>query len=235
MSLYRVLLVASVVSCVASPTFAQQTGIEKSPGELLTTFQRGWDESTWTPESRRRAGYMRPLNDAGWKIRFRVLQGLVAHGRNAVPDLAEALKSDDVPTRILAAQTLGYLAQHVPIDDLKSVFSSESSASVRLYAADALGMQGNTSLSDFLSGQLKVAKNGDVRRHLSYAIERGSHGIEPAIVESLKNWDAGLMDSARVGKPAPDFELKTVAGKRVRLSDFGGKQPVVLIFIYGDT
>lgn len=235
MSLCRFLLVASIVSCAASPAFAQQTSAASTPTELLTTFQSGWNETTWSPKSRKKGGYMRPLNDAGWKIRFRIMQGLIAHGPKAVPALAEALQSDDTPTRILAAQTLGYLAPHVPVDNMKMAFGSESSASVRLYAADALGMRGDISLSDFLAGQLKLEKSGDVKRHLSYAIERGSHRVEPAIVELLKNWDAALMDSARVGKPAPGFELKTVAGKSVRLSEFRGKQPVVLIFIYGDT
>lgn len=34
----------------------------------------------------------------------------------------------------------------------------------------------------------------------------------------------------KTGDPAPDFELPDAAGKRVRLSDFAGKRPVVLYF-----
>lgn len=34
------------------------------------------------------------------------------------------------------------------------------------------------------------------------------------------------------GEPAPDFELKDVEGRAVRLSDFRGK-PVVLAFLRG--
>jgi peroxiredoxin len=40
---------------------------------------------------------------------------------------------------------------------------------------------------------------------------------------------------ARIGKPAPDFHLKSVDGKEIHLSQFRGKQAVVLVFIYGDT
>ncbi len=37
------------------------------------------------------------------------------------------------------------------------------------------------------------------------------------------------------GFPAPDFELEDVHGRTVRLSDFRGRQPVVLVFLRGFT
>jgi peroxiredoxin len=42
------------------------------------------------------------------------------------------------------------------------------------------------------------------------------------------------VDSATVpaGQPAPDFELTSVTGEQVRLSDLRGK-PVVLVFLRG--
>lgn len=43
--------------------------------------------------------------------------------------------------------------------------------------------------------------------------------------------DLRMPDTLKVGDPAPDFKLRTVDGKReVRLSDFRGQRPVVLIF-----
>lgn len=35
------------------------------------------------------------------------------------------------------------------------------------------------------------------------------------------------------GEPAPDFELADVGGATIRLSDFIGRQPVVLAFLRG--
>ena len=43
--------------------------------------------------------------------------------------------------------------------------------------------------------------------------------------------DLRMPDTLKVGDPAPDFKLRTVDGKReVRLSEFRGQRPVVLIF-----
>jgi peroxiredoxin Q/BCP len=39
-----------------------------------------------------------------------------------------------------------------------------------------------------------------------------------------------LKDAVKVGDPAPDFELPSQSGERLRLSDFRGKKSVVLYF-----
>ena len=44
-----------------------------------------------------------------------------------------------------------------------------------------------------------------------------------------------MMNSAVIGKPAPDIAMPTFGGETIRLSDFRGKKAVVLVFIYGDT
>jgi peroxiredoxin len=41
------------------------------------------------------------------------------------------------------------------------------------------------------------------------------------------------MSKVRIDQPAPDFELTDFKGQQVRLSDFRGRQPVVLIFNRG--
>lgn len=38
----------------------------------------------------------------------------------------------------------------------------------------------------------------------------------------------------QIGKPAPDFELPDQAGDAIKLSDYRGKHPVLLIFVRGD-
>lgn len=43
------------------------------------------------------------------------------------------------------------------------------------------------------------------------------------------------MQSALIapGEPAPDFELLDIQGRSIRLSDFYGRQTVILVFLRG--
>ena len=52
---------------------------------------------------------------------------------------------------------------------------------------------------------------------------------------ALVEWDSKQINSAKIGSVAPDFQLANLSGTNYRLSDFRGKQAVVLVFIYGDT
>jgi hypothetical protein len=51
----------------------------------------------------------------------------------------------------------------------------------------------------------------------------------------LADYDLARLDSARVGKMAPDFALADADGKTHRLSEFHGRKVVVLSFLLMDT
>jgi hypothetical protein len=106
---------------------------------------------------------------------------------------------------------------------------------VRLYAVDALGMRGSRRPARQVGPRAKAERNGDVRKHLAYAAERKGKPADANILRTLTQWDPKTMNTARVGAAAPDFKLATLSGKKDRLSDYRGKQAVVLVFIYGDT
>ncbi len=207
---------------------------QRSADQWLKYFSENWDEKDWNKPSAA-FGYLRPLDDQGWQARMLALRGLVASGDSAVAPLAGAAKDGDVATRILALQALGYLAPHAPRDVLLAAAQNDASAAARLYAVDSLGMQGGTDPSDSLAPLLKSERNRDVRMHVGYVNERKDKGLDPRVVKSLVEWDPKTMNSAIVGEPAPDFELETISGQKIRLSDFRGKKSVVLVFIYGDT
>jgi hypothetical protein len=78
------------------------------------------------------------------------LQSLVKSDAAAIPVLLKALKGEDMAQRILAAQAASYLAPQVPHQAIADAAKSDANAAVRLYAADTLGMQGNTDSAKLL-------------------------------------------------------------------------------------
>ena len=66
-------------------------------------------------------------------------------------------------------------------------------------------------------------------------LERGANKVGSDVLQTLRDFDDQSIASAQLGKLAPEFRLKTANGAEIQLSQFRGKQPVVLVFIYGDT
>lgn len=228
----RLLLFLVCWAICGTATFA---GDKKPSAEsVIAGFAQDWDESLWRPK-RFRGGYIRPLDDSGWKARMMALQKLVQGGKDSVPALVKTLKTGKAPERILAAQALGYLAPHAPAGALLEAAKNDDSAAVRLYAVDSLGMQGKAAGDVDWKTLAANERNRDVKKHIRYAVERKGKAVKSDVVSALKKWDAKTMNTAVVGKPAPGFTLKSAQGKTVKLSDFKGKKAVVLVFIYGDT
>ncbi len=203
------------------------------PEALLAGFAAKWEDAKWEKEFRN-GTYMRATGDAGWKIRMQIMRELVSAGKDSIPALEKHLFNDDTETRILAAQTISYLAEHANLDTLIKVAKTDADSCVRLYAVDALGMSGKgpeIDWDDVSSGQ----QNRDVKKHIAYAMERKAEGVPADLVEKLAQWNLDGMDTAKIGEKAPDFTLSTVDGEQIKLSSFQGENPVVLVFVYGDT
>ena len=232
----RNLLLAPALSTVLvialSPIAA--TAPQQSEEKILPWNGDAWSEGWGAKGS---ANYMRPLGDGGWKTRMLALQKAVKGGDKAVPALLTELENGSTEGRIFAAQALGFVPAKAAKDQLLTALENDKSAAVRLYSADSIGMNG---LGEELKSQLEELRNKernrDVKKHVSYVLGRGAEAIEPDVIKDLANWDAAEnLDTAKLGKPAPDFELAALNGDSVRLRDFRGKSPVVLVFIYGDT
>lgn len=186
--------------------------------------------AAWKPHE----GYMRPRDDTGWRARLAALKRLAELGADAVPALEAALRSDDVELRVFAAQALAVLADPASEPALRqSLLDSE--AAVRLYAVDALSMLGRVEHAEPIQKMCEKDPNQDVRAHVRFALARDVPPQPAAIREVLLDYDLERADSARLGKPAPDFTLRDTFGTTYQLSQFASKKPVVLIFIYGDT
>lgn len=231
---YKIVSLAGMIGlCWATIAIAE--GPQQSPQELLKSFSQTWREADWQQKAgSQSAGYMRRSDDEGWQARMRAMQALVQHGGDAIPLLLETLRTGDMPQRILAAQTLGYLGSNVPTEPLVAALKSDTDSAVRLYLVDALGMLGKGDAVDWIE-YLKGEPNRDVKRHVGYVQERAGQPLDARVVDRLKQWDGGKMNKAALDQPAPDFALSSMQGGAVSLSDFRGKKAVVLVFIYGDT
>jgi hypothetical protein len=198
---------------------------EKTAAEIKQQF-----EKAWKPQK----GYMRPLDDAGWKARMEAFHELARLGAKAVPMLTDALAKGEPDTRTFAGQTLALLAEPDSKPALPTALK-DSHAAVRLYALDALSMFGKLEATEELLRLRHKDPNVDVKAHARFALERDDKPQPEAIRKALTEYDLSRVDTARLGKLAPDFALTDAVGKIHRLSDFRGKNPVVLVFIYGDT
>ncbi len=202
--------------------------------QVIDEFVAGWDEGAWEQEFRvTPEKYMRASANEDWKLRFQAIQSLISLGSSSVEPLMIALDSDNVPLRILAAQTLGFLNAPQATDRLLRAASEDGHPAVRLYAIDSYAMLGGD--VERLAAATSTEKNRDVKMHVNYAREREAQGFSAESIDSLKKFSIGQVDTARLGEPAPLFDLESANGGRVSLSDFRGKSAVVLVFIYGDT
>lgn len=217
--------------------FAAAADGEAAPvAAIIEGYAKAWNETTWEPKaSRRRSGYMRPLGDAGWKARMAALQDIAKRGEAASEGLRKALGDERPAVRMLAAQAAGFADARKLRDDLARVAESDSDPAARLYAIDSLGRLGKPAPSERYRRLLESEKNRDVQMHLKYALARENNGLEDSTRKSLLEWDTNQIDSAKLGKTAPDFELPSLSGERVKLSSYRGKKSVVLVFVYGDT
>jgi hypothetical protein len=226
--------VVSVLTIGLSPLHAGKP--DRSVDDWLSVVSRQYAEEGWAEKPRSRSQrYLRPADDKGWQTRMRALQAVVSTGQPSIRPLLNALESGDDSLRIFAAQALGYLGSSVPVEPLLRAAREDKVAAVRLYAVDSLGMRGDAAKTVPWESLRKREKNPDVRKHIGYAIERKNTPVEKKVVQTLTAWNLQTMNTAIVGKPAPDFELTSAGGRAIRLSSFRGKKAVVLVFIYGDT
>lgn len=195
------------------------------PSDTIRAFEKAWV----APK-----GYMRPHDDAGWKARMTAFQKLSQAGDKATPALIDALSKGEPETRVFAAQALGLMADPKAKPALEAALKDKTPA-VRLYALDALSMFGKLAPTDELKAMKEKDTNRDVKAHVGFALDRDDKPDPAALGKLLTGYDLTKMNTAVVGKAAPEFELTDATGKTYKLTDFKGKKAVVLVFVYGDT
>lgn len=233
---YQVAACGIVIVSLFVTSHALAQGVPSpTASETLAEFDRQWDDTRWAPPTGRLSMYLRPENDSGWSQRMHAFATLALSGKQSSPSLIAALKSESMPVRALAAQTLGFTGDESAKTALASAVEHDPEGIVRLYAADSLGMLGGKDHLELLRRLETSEKNADVKRHLGYAIDRDGAASDGRARQQLKQWSENSRPEVRVGSIAPDFELSALSGDLVRLSQYRDKNAVVLVFIYGDT
>ena len=165
-------------------------------------------QKEWTNSDRQRT----------WKVRMECLVRLVKVGPPAVPFLVQWTRLARSPHhRAFAAQTLGFLAD----------------PSARPVLAEA-AKQKNDIVPMFANGALERIDRLEATPKTSFSRTWGVKPDPEPIRGAILEYDLARMDSAQVGKAAPDFALADTSGKTWRLSELKGKKTVVLVFLFGD-
>jgi HEAT repeats len=195
---------------------------DKSAGvqEILTKFEKNHQPSAKGAAAKQ-----------NWNLRMECLVKLMKIGPEAVPVLIECLKNEKKPahTRALSALALGFLADDRARPVLLQAIEDKDGG-VQADADKALGRLGR------LSGTPKLQKLlADRDResgsffNLKFILTRDDQPNPEPIRQALRNYDLARIDSADLGKLAPDFTLADTSGKTWHLAQFRGKKAVVLI------
>jgi hypothetical protein len=192
--------------------------------EILTKFEKNYQPSAKGPADKQ-----------NWKLRMECLVKLMKVGPEAVPLLIERLKDEKAPphTRAMAAQALGLLAD-ARARPVLLLAIEDKDGGVRADAEKALGRLGRLPETPKLQKLLaeRDRESGSFF-NLKFILTRDDQpNLEP-IRQALRNYDLVRIDSARLGKPAPDFTLADTSGKTWHLAQFRGKKAVVLICLIG--
>ena len=176
------------------------------------------------------------LNDQDWWVRTLAVRDLVRLGPPGTLALITALEAENVHVRHVAAMVLGIIRATNAVAALEATLSKDSDSVVRSQAAIALGQIGQRSSLAAVQVAQKNDKSRDVQHQAelaAYAIEHGRTAT-PELARAWAGLDETRFGPLQVGRPAPDFQLLDTEGHAWRLSDFRGRKPVALIWIFAD-
>lgn len=164
-----------------------------------------------------------------WKMRMECLVQLAKAGPDAVPVLVEALQAEAPFQRGFAAQALAFLADPSAQPALEQLFA-DPEWRVQLLAVKALSRIGKLDATpDYLKIAEKAGKGVDLT--MRFALERDDEPDSQSILKALADYDLSKMDSAEVGRTAPELTLPDASGKTYTLDQFRGNRSVVLTFL----
>ncbi len=194
------------------------------------------DERSFTIDRHLKQHGIADLNDNDWQVRLLALRDLVRAGPDNVPQIVAGLKDQDVQVRYVCATALGALKAQEAADELERVVREDADALARSQAVVALGQIESERSLGLLRERLENDPSKDVRHQGELSIDQiqKKMGATEELAAAFRSLDPSTFEIARVGASAPDFALPDTEGKVWRLSDFKGKQWVMLIWVFAD-
>lgn len=240
-----VAIVAFIIGCGALAITSRTHELRRESGDAATVKYVPAAESppretpiTWSAAVNRVADRLRQRSrdtiEEFWKVRMLALVELARLGPEAALPVAELLRDGEPSVRALACEALGMLGDPGVSKVLERALVFDPDSQVRLYAARSLGQLGTMRSTPEIQKAIDHDDVYDVRTHAEMALTQRDAKDDGEIRRALAGFDPSALDSAGVDRPAPDFTLRDLDGKSHSLSDYRGKQPVVLVFLVGD-
>jgi peroxiredoxin len=176
------------------------------------------------------------LRDQDWQVRILAVRDLLRLGPGSSSNVSNFLDHANPHVRQISARMLGLWRQERHVQLLKQILNQDAEPVVRAQVAFALGEIGSRAALDLLRARSKSDPSRDVQHQCELAVHQIEHGIKPeqSLREGYLALDEKKFKSVRVGKPAPEISLRDTEGRLWKLSDYKGKKPVLLIWIFAD-
>jgi peroxiredoxin len=176
------------------------------------------------------------LRDQDWQVRTLAVRDLLRLGPGSSSDVSGFLDHANLHVRQISARVLGLWRQERHVQPLKQILNQDAEPIVRAQVAFALGEIGSRAALDLLRERSKSDPSRDVQHQCELAVHQIEHGIKPeqSLREGYLALDERKFKSVRVGKSAPEISLRNTEGRLWKLSDYKGKKPVLLIWIFAD-
>lgn len=198
---------------------------------LLVLTRTSWAQPASSPLEKYRNLEFPPKAEnfaKGWQDRV-VLEYEIINAAD-LPSLRAALKDKNPFVRAIAARALGILADKASADALAGLAQNDPEYMVRIRAVESLGylkmkpdvIEQAKKDRDLGVGWTAGIVAGQIKSPTDYAAQ-----VRQAFAAGIKR---EVMDTARVGKPAPDFTAQTSDGQPFKLSAVLGKKPIAMYF-----
>lgn len=178
------------------------------------------------------------VTEDSWIVRLLAIRDLVRLGEESISAVQSELYCGNRNVRFISVFILGLFGVKEANEELLGMVVDDPDDVVRCQAAQALGQIGLSESVPILQKIIEGDTNRDLRHRAELAVRRINEGFtaerNKKMIEGIKNLDESTFNTLAVGKTAPDFALRDTEGQLRRLSDFRGKQPVVLIWIFAD-